>query len=135
MDLHSALINILPWDQQQQLNAQAPSHWPLATGRSQRIDYSDQGGPLLSAPLQAFYGLNQHPTLPNGVPIRLQLLSPARRPLQITQDLPNFWAGSYVDIAKEMRGRYPKHHWPKQPELAQATEKAKPRGKQGSPPT
>ncbi len=135
LDLHSALINILPWDQQQQLNAQAPSHWPLATGRSQRIDYSDQGGPLLSAPLQAFYGLNQHPTLPNGVPIRLQLLSPARRPLQITQDLPNFWAGSYVDIAKEMRGRYPKHHWPKQPELAQATEKAKPRGKQGSPPT
>lgn len=129
LDLHSALLSMLPWDQQHQLNRQAPSHWPLATGRSVQIDYSDQGGPLLSAPMQAFYGVSQHPTLANGFPIRVQLLSPARRPLQITQDLANFWTGSYIEIAKEMRGRYPKHYWPPNPEKAEATERPKPKTK------
>ena len=129
LDLDAALLSLIPWGQQQSVDQLAPSHWPLATGRQQQVDYSDPGGPLLSAPMQAFYGLTQHPRLAQGYALRLQLLSPARRPLQITQDIANFWSGSYVQIAKEMRGRYPKHHWPEHPQQAEATEKPKRRQK------
>lgn len=84
-----------------------------------------ENGPVLRARLQEFYGLNVHPTLPNGQRILLELLSPAQRPIQLTRDLPGFWHGSYREVAKDMRGRYPKHFWPDNPHEAAATMKTK----------
>jgi ATP-dependent helicase HrpB len=79
--------------------------------------------------VQELFGLDRHPSIANGaVPLTLELLSPAQRPLQTTQDLPGFWRGSWMDVRAEMRGRYPRHHWPEDPREAQATARAKPRG-------
>ncbi|MDY6920938.1 MAG: ATP-dependent helicase HrpB [Pseudomonadota bacterium] len=119
VNLLDALQHRLGWDQLEELDRCAPTAWPLATGR-RALDYSNDG-PTLSVRLQEVLGLDQHPCLADGTPITLELLSPARRPLQITRDLPGFWRGSYQEVAKEMRGRYPKHVWPEDPARAQAT--------------
>lgn len=125
VDLHAALLSLLEWSQQQALEKEAPASWPLPTGRAVTIDYAHPGGPRLSARLTECYGLKQTPTLLCGQKLLIELLSPADRPIQLTPDLAQFWAGSYKEVAKEMRGRYPKHFWPEDPANAQATARTK----------
>ncbi|MEE2732911.1 MAG: ATP-dependent helicase HrpB [Pseudomonadota bacterium] len=123
LPLLDALKNRLGWARLAELDGRAPTHWTLATG-THPIDYSNRT-PTLRVRLQECYGLQQHPTLPDGTPLTLELLSPARRPIQITRDLVAFWSGSYTEVAKEMRGRYPKHFWPEDPASAPATTRTK----------
>jgi len=123
LNLLDALHNRLGWDRLAALEQQAPTHWQLATG--QHPLYYDTGTPTLKVRLQECYGLQIHPTLPGGEAITLELLSPARRPLQITRNLQAFWQGSYREVAKEMRGRYPKHFWPDDPATSHATTRTK----------
>ncbi len=93
------------------------------------LDYAAENGPLLSVRVQELYGLSQHPTLAKGrAPLTLELLSPAHRPIQTTRDLPGFWSGSWAEVKKEMKGRYPRHLWPDDPARAAPTTRAKPRG-------
>ncbi|MDB6062125.1 MAG: ATP-dependent helicase HrpB [Verrucomicrobiaceae bacterium] len=120
LDFAAMLRARLDYSQQQQMNRLAPEAFELPTGIKHRIAYSADTPPRLAARLTEFYGLDQHPQV-NGEPLLLELLSPGRRPLQLTQDLPGFWRGAYVDVRKEMKGRYPKHFWPEQPWLAPAT--------------
>ncbi len=125
VDLHAALSSLLDWPAQQALEREAPASWRLPTGHAAEIDYGHPAGPLISARLGEFYGLKQTPTLPCGQRLLIELLSPAQRPIQLTSDLAQFWAGSYKDVAKDMRGRYPKHFWPDDPANAQATTRTK----------
>ncbi|MEO1399028.1 MAG: ATP-dependent helicase C-terminal domain-containing protein, partial [Pseudomonadota bacterium] len=98
------------------------------TGSRLPIDYDGEGAPAIAVRVQELFGLTSHPTLANGrIPITLKLLSPARRPIQITRDLPGFWSGAWADVKAEMKGRYPKHVWPDDPAAASATARAKPR--------
>lgn len=122
-----AIRTLLPWDLQQRLAAEAPSRWTAPTGSRFRIDYAAEGGPRVEGRVMEFYGLSEHPTAA-GVPLTLALLSPAHRPIQVTKDLPGFWRGSWKEVRTEMKGRYPRHVWPEEPWLAQATTRAKPRG-------
>ena len=126
----SALWNILElrlgWDGRKQLDAQAPEIFVTPAGTSHAIDYDASGGPAVEVRVQALFGLAQHPVIgPQRIPLRLNLTSPAGRPIQTTSDLPGFWAGSWADVAKEMRGRYPKHPWPDDPASAAATVQTK----------
>ena len=121
--LLDALKSRLGWERLAELERQAPSSWTLATG-THSIHY-DNDTPTLKVRLQECYGLQVHPTLPNGCPLTMELLSPAQRPIQITRDLIAFWSGSYGDVAKEMRGRYPKHFWPDDPASATPTTRTK----------
>lgn len=97
------------------LNKLAPERFELTKNRSIAIDYSSDNGPTLHARVQDFYGVNTHPVIAGSVPLILDLLSPARRSIQITKDLPAFWKGSWSDVRADMRGRYPKHNWPEDP--------------------
>jgi len=93
------------------------------------IDYQAEEGPKISVRLQELFGLNQHPAVANGrIPLVVELLSPAQRPVQVTRDLPGFWRGSYAAVRSDLRGRYPRHPWPDDPASAQATRRVKPRG-------
>ena len=93
------------------------------------IDYEAEEGPKLSIRVQELFGLAVHPTIAGGrIPLLIELLSPAHRPVQMTRDLPGFWRGSYKDVRTDLRGRYPKHPWPDDPLTAPATRRAKPRG-------
>ena len=103
----------------------APSHFETPLGRRVPVDYDDDG-PAIELRLQEMFGVTRHPQA-GGQPIRVTLLSPARRPVQVTKDLPGFWAGSYADVRKEMRASYPKHPWPEDPTVAEPTLRAKPR--------
>ena len=94
---------------------------------SAAIDYAAEGGPRVDIRVQELFGVTTHPTV-GGVPLTLALLSPARRPVQVTKDLPRFWSGSWAAVRAEMRGRYPRHPWPENPAEAQATNRVKPRG-------
>ena len=127
IDMASALRRRLSWEQWPQLDKAAQTSLSLKNGQTVEIDYQDVRGPVVRARLQVFFGLNEHPRLANGTSLTIELLSPARRPLQVTSDLPGFWNGSYREVAKEMRGRYPKHPWPDDPAQAVATTGAKPR--------
>ena len=121
LDLEAALLALLPWQQQRQLDELAPTHLPVPSGSRVRLDYS-QAVPVLAVRLQELFGLTVTPCVAGGkVPVLIHLLSPARRPVQVTQDLAAFWKGSYHDVRKELRGRYPKHDWPEDPQQAQAT--------------
>ncbi|MGH9224920.1 MAG: ATP-dependent helicase HrpB [Acidimicrobiales bacterium] len=114
------------------LDRLAPTALTVATGRNLRIDYSGEH-PKAAGRVQDFYGTTAHPTIAGGrVPLVLELLSPANRPVQVTSDLPGFWAGSYAAVRKEMAGRYPKHPWPEDPAQATATHGRKP-SKPGQP--
>ena len=124
-DLVSALRARLDWDQQQRLDTAAPAHFETPLGRRVPIDYSG-AQPAIALRLQELFGVTRHPTVA-GQPVQLTLLSPARRPVQVTTDLPGFWASSYADVRKDMRGQYPKHPWPKDPTQADPTLRAKPR--------
>lgn len=127
--LGNALQALLPYDASEKLDAVAPSHFTAPTGSKVPIDYGAAAGPTLSIRVQELFGLKGHPSVCNGrLPLLLELLSPAQRPIQITKDLPGFWAGSWADVKAEMKGRYPKHPWPDDPTVAEATRRAKPRG-------
>jgi ATP-dependent helicase HrpB len=127
-DLAAALDALLPWKLRQRLDAEAPTHFTAPSGSHVPIDY-DTEAPKLSIRVQELFGLAKHPAIAGGrVPLTIELLSPAQRPVQVTRDLPGFWRGSYAEVKTEMRGRYPKHPWPDDPLSAPATRRAKPRG-------
>jgi ATP-dependent helicase HrpB len=124
-----ALRNLLPPQLRRRLDVEAPTHFTAPSGSSVPIDYSE-GGPKLSVRVQELFGLDRHPKVGGGrVPLLVELMSPAQRPVQVTRDLPGFWRGSYAAVRTEMRGRYPRHPWPDDPLTAPATRRAKPRGK------
>ncbi len=127
-DLGTALQALLPWPLPRRLDAEAPTHFEAPTGTRVPIDYAAEGGPKIAIRVQELFGLKQHPTIAGGkIPLVIELLSPAHRPVQTTRDLPGFWRGSYAAVRAEMRGRYPKHPWPDDPVAAPATRRAKPR--------
>jgi ATP-dependent helicase HrpB len=125
--LEAALRALIPWDLQRRLDAAAPARWTAPTGSTFAIDYAAEAGPRVDLRVQELFGVGQHPTIGAGVPLTLALLSPAHRPIQLTRDLPGFWKGSWADVRKDMRGRYPKHQWPEDPATAAPTRRAKPR--------
>jgi len=129
-ELAAALEALLPWALRRRLESEAPTHFSAPSGSDVPIDYGAQDGPRLSIRVQELFGLDRHPTIAAGrVPLVLELLSPAHRPVQITRDLPGFWRGSYAAVRAEMKGRYPKHPWPDDPLVAPATRRAKPHGR------
>ena len=114
--LVDALRALLSWEQQAQLDKLAPTHLGVPTGSRIRIDYLDESAPAVSVRLQEVFGLERTPLIGNGrVPITFKLLSPARRPVQVTRDLASFWRGAYAEVRKDLRGRYPRHYWPENP--------------------
>lgn len=118
IDLTMILQAELGWDRSSQLDELVPRFFSPPRGRDTEINYADPTAPTVAIRVQHLYGVTQHPTVMNGaVPLRLQLLSPADRPIQVTSDLPGFWSGSWAEVRKEMAGRYPKHDWPIQPSL------------------
>ncbi|MFC7379646.1 ATP-dependent helicase HrpB [Brevundimonas sp. GCM10030266] len=125
--LSDGLRALIPWDRQRALNDLAPERLETPLG-SAAIDYAAEGGPRVDIRVQELFGVKTHPTVGRGTPLTLALLSPARRPIQMTKDLPGFWAGSWKDVRADMRGRYPRHPWPEDPSVAEATNRAKPRG-------
>jgi ATP-dependent helicase HrpB len=122
VDLTPLLLALLSWEQRSALDTRAPSHYVAPTGARHRIEYSDPGAPVLAIRLQELFGVAETPSVDRGaVPLTLHLLSPARRPVQVTRDLRGFWATSYFAVKKELKGRYPKHVWPDDPLAATAT--------------
>jgi ATP-dependent helicase HrpB len=116
ISLPEALRALLPWEQQRKLDELAPTHLEVPSGSRIRIDYLDELAPVVAVRLQEVFGLEKTPLIAGSrVPITFKLLSPAQRPVQVTKDLAGFWRGSYADVRKDMRGRYPKHYWPENP--------------------
>jgi ATP-dependent helicase HrpB len=127
--LRTALDLLLPYPRRQEIEALLPSHFTAPTGNSVPIDYTAEGGPAIEIRVQELFGLTRHPTIANGrIRLILVLLSPAHRPIQTTRDLVGFWNGSWADVAKDLKGRYPRHPWPDEPAKAAPTARAKPRG-------
>ncbi|KQU87533.1 ATP-dependent helicase [Mesorhizobium sp. Root102] len=123
----AGLATLVPHDLQRRIDTLAPTHFDAPSGSHVPIRY-DGEWPVLAVRVQELFGLDRHPAIANGsVPLTLELLSPAHRPIQTTRDLPGFWRGSWADVRADMRGRYPKHVWPENPLLAAATARAKPR--------
>jgi ATP-dependent helicase HrpB len=128
-DLSDALPTLLPWELRARLEREAPTHFEAPTGTMLAIDYEAEQGPTIAVRLQELFGLNTHPSIAKGtVPLVLELLSPAHRPVQVTRDLPGFWRGSYAAVRSDLRGRYPRHPWPEDPASAMPTRRVKPRG-------
>lgn len=126
--LHDALMSLVPHDLQRKIASLAPTHFTAPSGSHVPIRY-DGEWPVLAVRVQELFGMDKHPSIAGGtVPLTLELLSPAHRPIQTTRDLPGFWRGSWADVRSDMRGRYPRHVWPENPLEAQATSRAKPRG-------
>ena len=124
--LVQALESLAGWDAMQAVRRLAPARFESPAGSTHAIDYGAEGGPRVELRPQALFGLARHPTVAGGaVPLVLSLTSPAGRPIQTTRDLPGFWAGSWAAVAKEMRGRYPRHPWPENPASASATLRTK----------
>jgi ATP-dependent helicase HrpB len=125
MELTQPLHALLNRSQQQELNRLAPTHLAVPSGSHIRLDYADDP-PILAVRLQEMFGCKETPRIAGGtVPVMLHLLSPAKRPVQVTKDLASFWAKAYPQVRKELRGRYPKHHWPEDPLAAPPTAKTK----------
>jgi ATP-dependent helicase HrpB len=128
-ELSAVVGALLPWNLRRWLDAEAPTHFSAPSGSAVPIDYGAEEGPKLAIRVQELYGLDRHPSIAGGkVPLVVELLSPAQRPVQVTRDLPGFWRGSYAAVKADMRGRYPRHPWPDDPLKAPATRRAKPRG-------
>lgn len=126
LDLTQPLHSLLSWEQSRQLDRLAPTHLTVPSGSSVRVEYETSDLPILAVRLQEMFGCKVTPRLVDGkIPVMLHLLSPAYRPVQITKDLSSFWKSTYLDVKKELRGRYPKHHWPEDPLTAPPTAKAK----------
>ncbi|BBP79529.1 ATP-dependent helicase [Pseudomonas sp. Ost2] len=127
LELANIVHNLLPWPLPQRLDELAPHHLSVPSGSSIRLDYSEQP-PILAVRLQELFGLAETPRVAGGRQVvKLHLLSPARRPVQVTQDLANFWRSTYAEVKKDLKGRYPKHYWPDDPLVAEATARIKPR--------
>ena len=125
-ELTDALRTLIGWDDLRRIDRLAPADFTSPAGSAHPIDYAAEGGPRVTLRVQALFGLAEHPVVGEGrVPLVLSLTSPAGRPIQTTRDLPGFWAGSWVAVAREMRGRYPKHPWPDDPAAASATLRTK----------
>jgi ATP-dependent helicase HrpB len=128
-DLSDALMTLLPWELRARLEREAPTHFEAPTGTMLAVDYEAEQGPTIAVRLQELFGMNTHPSVAKGaVPLVLELLSPAHRPVQVTRDLPGFWRGSYAAVRSDLRGRYPRHPWPEDPASAMPTRRVKPRG-------
>ncbi len=128
MDITEALKGALSWDQAQLVERLAPSGFVTPLGRRVPIDYEGEA-PAIELRLQELFGVTEHPSVgPKRLPLRITLLSPGGKPVQVTMDLPGFWANSYAEVRKDMRGRYPRHPWPEDPREAEPTLRAKPRG-------
>jgi len=127
LDLPGLLLNLLPWPLPQRLDELAPRSLAVPSGSRIALDYSGQP-PVLAVRLQELFGLAETPRIAGGRQlVKLHLLSPARRPVQVTQDLGNFWRSTYAEVKKDLKGRYPKHYWPDDPLVAEPTARAKPR--------
>ena len=126
-DFLQQLSSELDYAQQQSLNQLLPKRLALPSGRSAQLQYTADNKVVLSVRMQELYSLQSHPSVAHQIPITVELLSPAGRPIQTTQDLPRFWQGSYKEVQKEMKGRYPRHYWPDDPANAQATTRTKKR--------
>lgn len=127
-DLGNALDQLVPWDVKRRIETDLPSHFDAPSGQRHPIDYEGEE-PVLSIRVQELFGLAVHPSVARGkIPLVVELLSPAHRPVQVTRDLPGFWKGSWQAVKSEMKGRYPRHPWPDDPTAASATHRAKPRG-------
>ncbi|MFZ5823986.1 MAG: ATP-dependent helicase HrpB [Bacillota bacterium] len=128
LDLAEILLTSLPWEQRRELDEAAPTHLTVPSGSRIAIDYSDPAAPVLAVRLQEMFGLHETPRIGRGrVPLTLHLLSPAHRPVQVTQDLASFWRSAYFEVRKDLRGRYPKHYWPEDPTQAIPTNRTRPR--------
>jgi ATP-dependent helicase HrpB len=114
--LHDVLRARLQYDDRQRLDKLAPAQFTSPAGTSHAIDYEDEGGPSVELRVQALFGLDRHPSFGQPPqPLLLKLTSPGGKPIQVTRDLPGFWRGSWRDVQREMKGRYPKHRWPDEP--------------------
>lgn len=128
VDLEHVLSELLTWQQRAELDELAPTHLTVPSGSRVPIDYGDAGAPVVAVRLQEMFGLTETPRIARGrVPLTIQLLSPAHRPVQVTRDLASFWRSAYFDVRKDLRGRYPKHHWPDDPLQAAPTRRTRPR--------
>ena len=128
LDLSPALQALLTWDQQAELDRLVPSHFTTPLDRRVPIDYEGEV-PGIEIRLQEMFGVTQHPVVgAKRLPLRVTLLSPGQKPIQVTRDIPGFWRSSYADVRKDMRGQYPRHPWPEDPTVAEPTLRAKPRG-------
>ena len=128
MDLASALLSRLLWDRRNALDELAPTHIVVPSGSRIPIDYSDPDAPVLAVRLQEMFGLADTPRIArDAVPLTVHLLSPARRPVQVTSDLASFWRDAYRTVKGELKGRYPKHFWPDDPLAAPPTARVRPR--------
>jgi len=130
VDLAAALKALVPWERQRQLDSLAPTHVEVPSGSRVPIDYGNPAEPTLSVRLQEMFGLTDTPRIGGGkVPVTLHLLSPARRPVQVTRDLASFWTSGYKAVKAELKGRYPRHYWPDDPLIAEPTARVRPRPK------
>ena len=126
VDLGAALRTLVPWEQARRLDNAAPTHIEVPSGSRVAIDYANPAEPTLSVRLQEMFGLTETPRLAGGkVPVTIHLLSPARRPVQVTRDLASFWKNGYRDVKSELKGRYPRHYWPDDPLVAEPTARVK----------
>ncbi len=126
MDLQAPLDGLLTWQQRQELPRLAPTHITVPSGSHVRLDYEQGDSPVLAVRLQEMFGCQDTPRIAGGtVPVMVHLLSPASRPVQVTKDLASFWRSTYQEVKKELRGRYPRHHWPDDPLSAQPTNRTK----------
>jgi ATP-dependent helicase HrpB len=129
LDLQTILRARLDWGRQQQMESLAPTHIMVPSGSRKRLQYRPGEAPVLQVRLQEMFGLGETPRICNHqVPVVLHLLSPAQRPIQVTQDLRGFWERTYKEVRKELKGRYPKHYWPENPWAAEATARVRPPG-------
>ncbi|HSJ32682.1 MAG TPA: ATP-dependent helicase HrpB [Longimicrobiales bacterium] len=129
VDVAEALLGRVAWDARSAIDRLAPTHMAVPSGSRIAIDYADPAAPVLAVRLQEMFGAADTPRIAGGrVPLTLHLLSPARRPVQVTRDLASFWNAAYFDVRKDLRGRYPKHYWPENPLEAEPTRRTRPRG-------
>jgi ATP-dependent helicase HrpB len=127
LDLEQILRSQLDWQAQQALERLLPTHWAVPSGSRIRLEYRIDEPPVLAVRLQEMFGCTETPTVcDNAVPVVVHLLSPARRPIQVTSDLRGFWQRTYREVKKELKGRYPKHYWPDDPTTAVATSRVRP---------
>ena len=126
LDLHNILLGQLDYEQTQKLNTLAPTKLKVASGSNITLNYSNPAQPILAVRLQEMFGTKSTPSILNGkLKLMIHLLSPASRPMQITQDLESFWANTYADVKKDLRGKYKRHYWPDNPLTAVATSRTK----------
>jgi len=127
-ELSQALSGLFDYEQRRLLDAQAPDSLTVPSGQNRRLEYPPDEPPVLAVKLQELFGLADTPRVGGGrIPVTLHLLSPAGRPIQVTQDLKGFWERTYPEVKRELKGRYPRHPWPDDPWTATPTHRAKPR--------